>query len=58
LYGHMVSAPAVRCGDFVSAGTIIGYVGSTGQSSGPHLHFEIQVNGTAVNPSGTPGIGW
>ncbi|MEM9951498.1 MAG: LysM peptidoglycan-binding domain-containing M23 family metallopeptidase [Chloroflexota bacterium] len=58
LYGHMVSTPAVRCGDFVSAGTIIGYVGSTGQSSGPHLHFEIQVNGTAVNPSGTPGIGW
>ena len=57
LYGHM-SARNVSCGQYVTIGQLIGYVGSTGNSSGPHLHFEIQVNNTAVNPSGTPGIGW
>lgn len=57
LYGHM-SAINVGCGQFVTIGQLIGYVGSTGNSSGPHLHFEIQVNSNAVNPSGTPGIGW
>lgn len=57
LYGHM-SSRAVSCGQFVSVGSVIGYVGSTGNSSGPHLHFEIMVNGEAINPSGTPGIGW
>lgn len=57
LYGHM-SQRNVSCGQFVSIGQVIGYVGSTGNSSGPHLHFEIQVNNNAVNPGGTPGIGW
>lgn len=57
LYGHM-SQINVGCGQYVVVGQLIGYVGSTGDSTGPHLHFEIQVNGTAVNPSGTPGIGW
>jgi murein DD-endopeptidase MepM/ murein hydrolase activator NlpD len=57
LYGHM-SNRNVSCGQSVVTGQIIGFVGSTGNSSGPHLHFEIQYNGQAMEPSGTPGIGW
>lgn len=43
LYGHL-SASTVRAGQTVSAGQMIGNVGSTGNSSGPHLHFEIRLN--------------
>ena len=57
LYGHM-SALYVSCGQFVNTGEIIGVVGSTGNSSGPHLHFEIRSNNTPQNPTLTPGIGW
>lgn len=49
LYGHM-SRTAASTGQTVSAGQTIGYVGSTGRSTGPHCHFEIRVNGTAQNP--------
>lgn len=49
LYGHM-SAFAVKSGTAVAKSQLIGYEGSTGFSSGPHLHFGIQLNGTWVNP--------
>jgi murein DD-endopeptidase MepM/ murein hydrolase activator NlpD len=52
LYGHLddLRWPPVRVGQFVAAGTIIGYVGMTGWTTGPHVHFMTIVNGKAVNP--------
>jgi len=49
VYGHM-SARAVNDGDYVTKGQLIGYVGSTGNSRGNHLHFEVDINGQFVNP--------
>ena len=48
-YGHM-SRIAARPGSRVRRGQIIGYVGSTGLSTGPHLHYELYRNGRAINP--------
>ncbi|MCZ7546873.1 MAG: M23 family metallopeptidase [Anaerolineae bacterium] len=48
-YGHL-SRISVRCTAGVSAGQQVGAVGSTGNSTGPHLHFEIQQNGMPVSP--------
>ena len=49
-YAHM-SSVAVSTGQYVTAGTIIGYEGNTGNSFGAHLHFEVYENGTRVNPA-------
>lgn len=51
LYAHMQGfAKSVRNGASVKQGQIIGYIGTTGLSTGPHLHYEFQVNGTHVDP--------
>jgi len=50
-YGHMSRiADTTQPGTYVRQGQIIGYVGSTGNSTGPHLHFEILINGNFVDP--------
>ena len=48
-YAHMTQT-AVTAGDAVTAGQVIGYVGSTGDSTGNHLHFEVMQNGVRMNP--------
>jgi murein DD-endopeptidase MepM/ murein hydrolase activator NlpD len=51
LYGHQ-SSIAATCGETVSQGQVIGYSGCTGFCTGPHVHFEIRVNGVPVDPLG------
>lgn len=51
LYGHL-SEKKIKLHDTVKSGSIIGNVGSTGQSTGPHLHFEIHENGIPKDPEG------
>jgi murein DD-endopeptidase MepM/ murein hydrolase activator NlpD len=49
LYGHMLQTPSVAAGQYVNQGDVIGYVGSTGNSTGNHLHIEIWQGSTAAN---------
>lgn len=51
LYAHMYKYAKVRTGQYIKQGTLIGYVGSTGRSTGPHLHFGLYKNGRAINPN-------
>jgi murein DD-endopeptidase MepM/ murein hydrolase activator NlpD len=50
-YGHQ-SSIAVACGQQVAQGEVIGYVGCTGHCTGPHLHFEVRIDGNPVDPMG------
>ena len=50
LYAHMSSIGSIRPGQRVNQGTVIGRVGSTGMSTGPHLHYEFRINGVHRNP--------
>jgi murein DD-endopeptidase MepM/ murein hydrolase activator NlpD len=49
-YAHL-ARPLVRPGDEVTAAQVIGQIGSTGLSTGPHLHFEVQVGGEFQDPA-------
>ncbi|MCK5379587.1 MAG: M23 family metallopeptidase, partial [Acidobacteria bacterium] len=49
---HHLDAIDVALGDRLSAGDTLGQVGSTGVSTGPHLHFEVRKNGVPVDPMG------
>ena len=54
IYGHM-SRTAVSVGEYVNRGDLLGYVGCTGHCTGPHLHFEVRIDGTPRDPMGFMG---
>jgi murein DD-endopeptidase MepM/ murein hydrolase activator NlpD len=49
-YGHMMRPPVVLVGDYVDQGQVIGFSGTTGFSTGPHVHFEIRLDGNPIDP--------
>lgn len=49
IYGHL-SRINVTAGQFITAGEVIGYLGSTGRSTGPHIHYEIRKDGADIDP--------
>jgi murein DD-endopeptidase MepM/ murein hydrolase activator NlpD len=58
LYAHMSRlAAGIRAGSRVNQGQVIGYVGTTGRSTGPHLHYEVRVNDRPLNPSAIKAAG-
>jgi murein DD-endopeptidase MepM/ murein hydrolase activator NlpD len=50
LYGHLQKKSTIPVGTFVEKGTELGLIGMTGRTTGPHVHFEIQINGKRVDP--------
>jgi murein DD-endopeptidase MepM/ murein hydrolase activator NlpD len=50
LYGHMKGFGHIKKGEWIKQGTVIGYLGNTGLSTGPHLHFGVMHNGKWINP--------
>ena len=48
-YAHM-SATRVKKGEFVNQGQVIGYIGNTGVTTGPHLHYEVHIGSDVVDP--------
>jgi len=59
LYGHLALPPFLHPGQFLAQGGLVGISGSTGFSTGPHLHFEVRLNGVPVDPLkvlSTPGL--
>jgi murein DD-endopeptidase MepM/ murein hydrolase activator NlpD len=49
-YGHLMRPPIVLSGDFVTQGQVLGFSGSTGFSTGPHVHFEVRYDGVPIDP--------
>jgi murein DD-endopeptidase MepM/ murein hydrolase activator NlpD len=49
-YGHMLASSPVHAGQRVQQGEIIGYIGNTGLSTGPHLHYEVHIGSDVVDP--------
>ena len=50
IYGHLLNKDDVKKGQEIKRGDVIGYVGNSGRSTGPHLHYSVSVNGVYVNP--------
>jgi murein DD-endopeptidase MepM/ murein hydrolase activator NlpD len=50
IYAHFNAPPPVRIGQRVNQGQVVGYAGTTGYSTGTHLHFEVRKGGVPVNP--------